>query len=78
MVTNTFEGLIFVDPSVTANITVAQFVAGVFRNFNQTLINATVAQYNNVPGLVTTNDKAVGIFGECEHKACPVFEWLSI
>jgi hypothetical protein len=64
MVTNSFEGLTNVNASLTARISVAQFVARVFPTFNQTLANAAAAQYNNVAGLVTTNDKAVAIFGE--------------
>lgn len=62
--TNTFEGTIFVNPNISEEITVEDYVTQLFPLFNQEQIKATVAQYTGI-GLNTVNDQAIGIMGEC-------------
>lgn len=53
------------NPNFTAEQTVSDYVAQLFPNFNESQIEQTAAQYNNVSTLTTTNDKAIAIMGEC-------------
>lgn len=66
-VTNTFEGTIFVNSNFSAQLTVQDYVAQMFPQFNQEQITAAAAQYTNDRALATNNDKDIGIMGECTY-----------
>lgn len=70
MVTNSFEGTIFVNANFSAQMTVTDYVTQLFPEFNETQINDTASLYNNISTLHTTNDKASGIMGECASLSC--------
>lgn len=61
--TNSFEGRIFVNSSVSD---IANYVANLFPNFGPEQVDATVVQYNDVAGLSSPLDQAIAITGECE------------
>lgn len=67
---NTFEGSIFVNPNISAEQTIEEYIANIFPLLNETQINATVAQYTGI-GLDTINDQAIGIVGECKELDSP-------
>ena len=67
-VTNAAEGVIFVNETITENMTLAEYVAQLVPQFNATQIDATVAQYTGI-GLNTVYDQAVAIMGDCT--SCP-------
>ncbi len=62
---NAFEGVTFVNATFSAEMTVPEYIAQLFPNFNSTQLSDAAAQYENVSTLPTTNDKAVAIVGEC-------------
>ena len=47
-------------------MTVANYVTQLFPNFDQNDVSRAAAVYTNDTSLVTTNDKAIGIMGECK------------
>ncbi|KAI0688126.1 cephalosporin esterase [Cytidiella melzeri] len=72
MVTNTFEGTLFVDANFSAEMTVAEYVTQLFPDFNENEVNDAVAQYSNVSSLDTTIDKTIAIMGESIF-ICPTY-----
>ena len=63
--TNTFEGTIFVNATFSAEMTVTDYITQLFPVFDESQINAAVAQYTDI-GLDTVNDQAIAIMGECK------------
>ena len=64
-VNNAFEGTLFINETVVANMTLSDYVAQLVPQFDKVQIDATVAQYNNI-GLVTIADQAAAVLGECK------------
>ncbi|KAI0782410.1 cephalosporin esterase [Irpex lacteus] len=69
---NAFEGVTFVNATFSAEMTVPDYIAQLFPNFNSTQLSDAAAQYENVSTLPTTNDKAVAIVGE-SILICPTY-----
>ena len=63
--TNAFEGTIFVNETIVDNMTLADYVAQLFPQFNDAQIAATVAQYTDI-GLISVYEQAGAVMGECE------------
>ena len=63
--TNTFEGEIFVNANFTDNITLTDYVAELVPQFDESQIQAVVAQYTDI-GLDTVLEQAIGVMGECK------------
>ena len=63
--TNAFEGTVFVNETIVDNMTLADYVAQLFPQFNDAQIEATVAQYTDI-GLNSVYEQAISVMGECE------------
>ena len=64
-VNNAFEGTLFINETVVANMTLSDYVAQLVPQFDKVQIDATVAQYNDI-GLDTVSDQAAAVLGECK------------
>lgn len=62
--TNGNEGLIFVNSTITSQLTISQYVAALMPQFTPAQVQATVAQYTGI-GLDTVFDQATAIMSEC-------------
>ena len=66
-VTNAFEGTIFVNPNISANMTLSDYASQLFPTLNAEQSNAAAMIYANISTLATTLDKAAAIMGECTY-----------
>ncbi|KDR78749.1 hypothetical protein GALMADRAFT_63744 [Galerina marginata CBS 339.88] len=73
-VTNTFEGINFLNASTAATLQVPTYVSQLFPNFGNNEVQAAVAQYANA-GLGSNFNQAVGIMGESIF-ICPTYYLL--
>ena len=64
-VNNGNEGFIFVNSTLTSQMNISEYVAGLMPQFTSAQVQATVAQYTGI-GLDTVFDQATAIMGECE------------
>ncbi|KAI0094265.1 cephalosporin esterase [Irpex rosettiformis] len=69
---NTFEGTVFVNESLSVNMTISDYVSQLFPELDDKQINAIAAQYTNISTLDIPLDKDGAIMGESIF-ICPTY-----
>ena len=64
-ITNTHEGINFINRTMAANMSLPEFVSALFPHFDNEQINAVSTQYSNISSLETSVDEQAAIMGEC-------------